>query len=237
MITKQQMDKAAARVLLGSTLEHALQSEIAAHLHRNYGLPDKRLAADLQGMLPADDFSWPWFDEWQAEFMQSKKWPQHPPGWSWFESSVGVPTAPDAVRAMAKPELLALASLKKIDNPAKLKVTELRALLIEKVRRSDVGPMLEEIAKRSQVTLDTKRAEAKRMLLVASITHCAFLLFRFDQVCDLISCTRGRKVSLDTSASDPIAKRIAKSWLFDPGSTANLPPFFPGDCTGIHAPK
>jgi hypothetical protein len=215
----------------------SLQLKIAALLYQNYGMPHKRLATDLEGLLPSIDFSWPWFDEWHANFIQSKKWPQHPPGWSWYEANAVMPTAADAVRSMPKPDLLALAILKNIDNPAKLKVTELRALLIEKVRRSDVVPILELLAEKSQAGITAKRAEAKRMLLVVSIMHCAFMFFRFEQVCDLISCTSGRTVSLDTSTSDPLAKKFAKTWVFDPRSTVNLPPFFPGDCTDLRAPR
>ncbi len=181
MPTMLQFSKAMSRVLRGSAMPLITKVQIAAHLYAKQELGHRKLASDLQNILVQQDFSWPWFDECHANFIKLKKWPGHPPAWSWFE------------------------------------------------------PTDEVLTEKDQAKLVVKRADAKRILLIASIAHCAWMLYRFDQVCDLISSTSRRRVSLDVEGADPIAKKLAKTWIFDPSCSENLPPFFPGDCTGIHA--
>lgn len=174
MLTRHQVEEVVRRVLRGSALPSSIQYQIAEYAYANDGVGQKQMAKGLQAFLGEGDFSWPWFDEWNAAFKQAKKWPDHPPAWSWFEA---------------------------------------------------------------QATMTAKQAGAKRMLLVASIAHSAFMLFRFEQVCDVINTTRMRKVALNTTLSDPVAIELSRNWVFDSSNNSNLPPFFPGDCTGIEVQR
>lgn len=228
--------EAVQRVLRHSTLSATTRTALTNALNADWGLGEREIAKKLIPVLGESDFNWPWFDEWLSTFQTTKKWPENP-SWSWFEGVGDLPTAPDVVRSLKKDALLVLAKKKGVAFEKTIKVTELRTLLLPKVRRSDVTAEIATMTAEAAAALKIKQHQAKRMLLVSSINSCAFNLFRYDQVCDLLQTTRFRKIRLDRFSECRVSRRLSKDWLFDERSNLNFPPFFPGDHTGISAAR
>ncbi len=222
------------RILKDSSLEQSLIVALAQLMTEYNGHPTKKLASLTYDLFVGQDFDWPWYETWLERFRKDgfpkiQHWDSFASEKDWLNITIW-----DVLKSLKKEELLTLAKEKNITTAKDIKVTELREKLNQRLKRADIKEQIIQAEILANTKLTKRRLQDKYELLVHSIAFLAQNLYRHQQVSELLDGSIFKyKISAEASFSDKIASRIAKSWKFDKHSTENLPPFFPGDHTGI----
>lgn len=184
------------------------------------------------------DFHWPWFEEWHQRFSEEKKWPSFP-AWSWFEEGpYQVKTVRETLGEMSVSSMKLLAKEAGVDLVGARLADDVRKALARKVKWNQISHVAADINAGMAHRHAQKQLEAKCQILAATVMYRAHNLFRHGQIAELLAnfaCGKSpikRKVRLEPD-DNPISRRLAKGFVFDPEDGSNLPPFFPGDRTGL----
>jgi len=221
--------RAVEEILAGSRIPKSLWPKIA-HIASRGGRDC------LLPVLGAEDFHWPWFDQWRARFEADTKWPEC---WECFEDDAPpYRKVGDVLRVLTAPKLRALARELGIDMGDAKKVDEMRVVLVRKVKWDSVARIAAGMNAEAQAKVLKQRIRAKRELLARSIASRAYSLHRHGQIVDLLNDVGPKwTVLLEDIKGCPIAKQLRKGWRFNTADTTNLPPFFPGDRTSIRTQR
>lgn len=227
---------ATRRILNGTTMESTQINNLISLIREN-GYQGAWKQKELLGeFFDNQDFDWPWFDEWLERF-NAEGFPSNPSWASFADEKLWLKvTILDALKTLKKAELLTLAQRKGISIPPKIKVNDLRELLEKRIKRVDIDQEIKLAESKALTRLKQKQQEDKYVLLALSIEFLASQVLRHKQIANMVSQSKFKyKIQVSPGFEDKICRALAKQWQFNPTSSENLPPFFPGDASSIRA--
>ena len=218
-------------ILEGSSIPEAVRSELAEALIETNSQP-LRKAAEAALDIIQDDFDWPWLDHWITVANESPSWPQGY-GWDVLAEPEPVASLDTYLESLRKPELLNLAKELGIKECSRMKVADIRAVLVDRLA-SDSTPVAQamhafqaELAEKHRLLLFRTKVE----MLVHSIQHRAYAMHRAKQVAARLSRDASEfRVYVDGGPFEgPFETQLYEHWQFNPDDVAGLPPLYPGD--------
>ncbi|WP_287962506.1 hypothetical protein [Alcanivorax sp.] len=216
-------------ILESSSIPEAVQSELAEALIETNSQP-LRKAAEAALDIIQNDFDWPWLDHWITVANESSSWPQGY-GWDVLAEPEPVASLETYLESLRKPELLALTKELGIKGCSRMKVGDIRAVLMNRLA-SDTSPVAQamhafqaELAEKRRLLLFRTKVE----MLVHSIQLRAYNMHRAKQVASLLSHDASKfRVYIHSLFEGEFERRLYQQWRFDPDNPASLPPLYPG---------